>query len=354
MGNNSKVFFTHLHAFRGFAILNIVAAHCWVLLIMIGTQGQVPSLLKPLMAVSETLFHNSTIYFAIISGLLFSLILKEYPWKKFYIGKVKHVFVPYVVFSIILAFLSGMVLIPPDVEPMPVKAVLSAIPMHIITGSSFSHMWYIPILLVLFALTPVFNFILSNKKLLPVLILIILIPIVISRSWPDFTWKNFVFFFAPYIFGMLIGNNYQKTLQLVDRFRYVLWLILLLTTTILAYLYLNEFEPVYGIKLQESFGYINKVSICLIVLTFMHSIENKLPKLLNTLGDYSFSIYFVHMIFVIILGVIMVSTGIVIMTPLSIVLMGILLFISTLMASIGFAWLVKKGTGKYSRLFIGS
>jgi peptidoglycan/LPS O-acetylase OafA/YrhL len=104
----SKAFYNHLHAFRGFAILNIVAAHCWTILIIVATHGNDSKEFLPLYATSETLFHNATIYFAVISGLLFSLVLKKYSWKKFYLGKVKNVLVPYIFFSILYAFISGM------------------------------------------------------------------------------------------------------------------------------------------------------------------------------------------------------------------------------------------------------
>ena len=63
----SKHFIRHLHAFRGFAILTIVAAHAW--------GGQVwrmrhtePSFgVSMLEALSEMPFHDTSPYFALIS-----------------------------------------------------------------------------------------------------------------------------------------------------------------------------------------------------------------------------------------------------------------------------------------------
>lgn len=354
MQNQGKIFYKHLHAFRGFSILNIIAAHCWVMLIMILTEGDVTEMLKPLMGLSEAFFHNATVYFAIISGLLFSLIFNQTDWKTFYLGKVKHVIMPYIVFSILLTFLGGMVLIPPDVEPLSFNAVLASLPLHIVSGSSFGHMWYIPVLVVLFICTPIFKYIAHQPKLLPLFIIILLLPLFISRSWPDFTWKNFVFFFAPYLLGIYVGNYYQKTLAIMDKYFNVLCGVAFVTTAILIYLYLVEFEMVAGIKLQESIGYIQKVSICFIVLSLMHRKEDSLPKFLYTCGTYSFGLYFVHMVFILIFAVILVQTGITSSTISSILLTGCLLFIVSTVVSIGFIKLVKKLTGKYSRLVIGS
>lgn len=261
---------------------------------------------------------------------------------------------PYIVFSIIFAFLVGMVLIPPDVAPLSFEAVVASIPTHILFGSSSGHMWYIPVLMVLFIFTPLFKLIVNERKLLPLLVIVLLLPLVVSRSWPDFTWKNFVFFFAPYVLGMLVGHYYKQTLALIERYKTLLWAIALLTTAALIYLYVSEFEMIAGVKLQESIGYIQKVSICFIVLSFMYRKEEVLSKLLYSCGTYSFGLYFVHMIFTIIFGVILVQTGLTSPTIGSVLLMGCVLFIATLFVSIGFIKLVKKMSGKYSRLIIGS
>lgn len=351
---NANTFYTHLHAFRGFAILSIVAAHCWTILIFIVSGGNKDHDFLPLYSASETLFHNATIFFAVISGLLFSLILNKYTWKKFYLGKIKNVLAPYLVFSVIYAFLTGMLMVEPGSMALTVNEVLNTLPMHIITGSSFAHMWYIPVLMMLFILTPVFNVIATNKKLLPILVFIVLAPLVVSRSWPDFAWENFVFFFGPYILGILIGNHYHKFQVLVEKYKSILWSIATISSVALIYLYMIEYAPILGVKLQESIGYIQKLSICFIVLNIMYRSDTKSPKILQTLGDYSFSIYFVHMFFAATFGFIMISSGLTQPSTSAIFFSGFILLVLTLLVSIGFTLLIKKITGKYSRSVLGS
>lgn len=351
---NASTFYTHLHAFRGFAVFNIVAAHCWTILIILASDGHRDHNFLPLYSASETLFHNATIFFAVISGLLFSLIPNKYTWKKFYIGKIKNVLAPYLVFSVIYAFLSGMLMVEPGSMPLTVNEVLNILPMHIITGSSFAHMWYIPVLMILFLLTPVFNMIATNKKLFPALVLILLAPLVVSRSWPDFVWENFVFFFGPYVLGMSIGNHYGQFQLFVEKYKWFLWFIAAISTGLLIYLYMLEYAPILGVKLQESIGYIQKLSICFIVLNIFYRNENKIPKFLQTLGDYSFSIYFVHMFFAAAFGFVMITTGLTPPNVIGVFLSGFILLLLTLLVSIGFTLLIKKITGKYSRMILGS
>lgn len=347
-------FHHHLHAFRGFAILNIVAAHCWTILITVATHNDNSNDFLPLYATSETLFHNATIYFAIISGLLFSLVLKKYSWKKFYLSKLKNVLAPYIIFSTIYGLISGMLIVEPDSTALTFSQAISTLPMHIIAGSSFAHMWYIPVLIVLFLLTPLFKVILTTKKLFPIWVLIVLAPLIFSRSWPDFVWQNFVFFFGPYILGMLVGNHYQQAQLIIQKYRAWLTSVAIISTGILMHLYLIELETIQGVKLQESVGYIQKLSIGFVVLNFMQRHESQSPKILHTLGDYSFSIYFVHMFFAAMLGFIMVAINLTPPTLLGIFLSGFVLLPFTILVSVGFTWLIKKVMGQYSRYLIGS
>ena len=56
-------------------------------------------------AVIETLFHDSTVYFALISGLLFSLVLQSRGWPAFWSNKLVNVISPYVVMTLLFTCL---------------------------------------------------------------------------------------------------------------------------------------------------------------------------------------------------------------------------------------------------------
>ena len=104
---SSQAFNAPVHAFRGFAILNILAIHCTALAVLF--QQTTPGLNQPpqhmadaIHPVSQALFHGSTIYFALISGLLYATVLSRKSWSEFFRGKLTNVVAPYVLVSFIL------------------------------------------------------------------------------------------------------------------------------------------------------------------------------------------------------------------------------------------------------------
>ena len=57
----------YVHSFRGFAILNIVAIHALAIALVVPADWK-PDITSPLFVLNETLFHDSTLYFALISN----------------------------------------------------------------------------------------------------------------------------------------------------------------------------------------------------------------------------------------------------------------------------------------------
>ena len=104
MSTGNKTFFLgYLHSFRGFAILNIVAIHAFALAGFMSSKNFNSN--NPVSVINELLFHNSTIYFAVISGMLFTAVLKQKGYKAFFINKFKYVFLPYVFLHWLIPFL---------------------------------------------------------------------------------------------------------------------------------------------------------------------------------------------------------------------------------------------------------
>ncbi len=79
---NQPSFLGYLHSFRGFAIINIVAIHAFGYAIFITNKNSFDPK-DPIDIANGLLFHNSTIYFAVISGILFSVVLKSKGYKRF-------------------------------------------------------------------------------------------------------------------------------------------------------------------------------------------------------------------------------------------------------------------------------
>lgn len=284
----------HLHAFRGFAIINIIGAHAWSFPIF--WTGQLDSTsLTWLFNITETLFHGSTIYFAVISGLLFSLLLKERSWSQFYKSKTFNVFMPYCFMTFLLTGIFALAFrSEPELHQHPFVDYLLISTRNLALGQGSIHFWYIPVLLFLFAITPLLNAIQIKQPW--ILFVIALLPLVISRSpFPDFLQpQSFVYFMGAYALGMLMGHEYARTKQLIERYWLSIMLITGASTIILAMLYFWQYQATSFFSVKQTLVYIQKVGICFLVIHWFINKEQALPRWLKTVGTYSFAIYFLH------------------------------------------------------------
>ena len=105
-------FIGYLHSFRGFAIINIVLIHA-VVAVWLALGRPEANLI---MTIADILFHDSTLYFAVISGILFTLVLKHKGYPKFYMSKLKFIIIPYVFISIILVLFKVDILNTTDLQ----------------------------------------------------------------------------------------------------------------------------------------------------------------------------------------------------------------------------------------------
>src|SRR6056297_2213580 len=80
--NHQPSFLGYLHSFRGFAIINIVFIHAFAYALFLANDNSLDPK-DPIGMANGLLFHNSTIYFAVISGILFSVVLKSKGYKRF-------------------------------------------------------------------------------------------------------------------------------------------------------------------------------------------------------------------------------------------------------------------------------
>lgn len=295
MADNQQI--RHLHAFRGFAILTICAAHAWSFPIF--WTGQLdPGGLTWLFQITETLFHGSTLYFAVISGLLFSKILSGKGWKTFFLGKVNNVLMPFAVVTVLMTSLNWQYALEQAPTELPdiIKFFYTSM-YHLVTGQAMIHFWYMPVLAFLFVMTPVLMML--QKKSMWLFLLIIIAPLVISRSpFPDFLKpQSFIYFLGAYALGMLMGAHYETALNWIKRYRVSLIIIAVVTTLLILCLFHWDYKATGFYSAIQTFVYLQKISICCLLLHWMSAKEHQLPKGLMLLGSYSFAIYFLHVFF---------------------------------------------------------
>ena len=348
-------FIPHLHAFRGVAIILIACAHAWSLPLFALDAYQPGTPTFYLGMICETLFHDSTLFFALISGLLYSMVLKHKGYKRFFRSKFVNVVSPYIVFTLLFTYANFEFQGPFVVFDGSLLEYAGRSAYNLVTGQASFPFWYIPVLVVLFALTPVLDAIVSRPGFRWLAILLVLSPLVFSRpAWPDKSWTTIAYFLGAYLGGMLAGLHYEATLAWCRRHAALLAAVCVASSGAVYAILVTGVEPFYFIRWEESFWYLQKMSAAGLILLALRAGEERLPGWLAALAGYAFTIYFVN-------GFITVApTGWLVRTfeelpgvPFFVVAGFLMLFLS-LTLGVLFAWGFKRLAGRYSRMLIGA
>lgn len=347
------LFLAPLHAFRGFAILFIVAVHSWAVPIFINSNGKTDAGIKWVNTLNEVLFHDSTLFFTLISGVLFSIILQSRGWRVFYKSKLLNVISPYLVVTLAYsAFVWNSDSI--TLTQMSMVEYFQLSMENILSGKGLFHLWYLPILALLFLFTPILVFIKDQGNLGWLFWLIVMAPLFISRAWPDFSWMTVIYFMGAYSLGIYVGANYEKTKAFISRY-FGSFVVLTFSTTV-ALIGLFQFEgTILGwVSPRESIFYVQKLCMAALMLALFERSISAVPRWLNVLADYAFPIYFVHGVFLYLSIILLRSIGGVSFSAMQIMFAGLLNLVLILIFSIVIIAGFKRILGKKSRVLIGA
>ena len=352
----TKKFIPSLHAFRGFAIINIVAIHAIEFIFFYVDSAEItpkPNL-TPYAWGESILFHDSTLYFTFISAILFSLILAERGYKNFFKSKLTNVFLPYLFFTCIVTWRNWSLEGTLTIFNGSLLEYMAVVGKNLITGGAIFSFWYIPVLFVLYLATPIFAKLLAIDKAKWLVILIILAPLVCSRAWPEVTWTNFAYFLGAYMLGMVAGANYQKTIEVIKRYFLLITLTAIVSTAVLVGLFYLD-SPKWGmIDLTESAWYVQKIAFAGLIILLFERTMNVVPKWLDVLGNYAFSIYFLHAYLLFEMYDVMAKT-IAVPTSIAIILaLAVLNVVIVLAISVFITYAIKLLLGRYSRSIVGT
>lgn len=295
----AKEFNRPVHAFRGFAILNIVAIHVFSIILYYAEYSESTATVARgvLGMINGVLLHDSTLYFTYISGILFSMILAERGYVRFYRSKFLYVFLPYLFFTVLYS--TQVYPFPPFNPATLFDGTLSefagTVGTNLITGKAILIFWYIPVLIFLYLMTPLLAKLVAAPGLVWLKALIILSPLVFSRVWPAVSWTNYVYFLGAYLVGMIAGAYYEETIRLVRKNAALLAVVGILTSVAVGAV--GYFEvPAYGVThLAESAWYLQKLAFAGLVLIWFDKIMTSVPKWLDVLANYAFALFFIHM-----------------------------------------------------------
>ena len=345
-------FVPSLHAFRAFAIINIVAIHAFYFARTV-EEASKPNL-TPYDWGQSILFHDSTLYFAFISAILFSLVLAERGYVRFFRSKMVNVFSPYLFFTCVMTIFHFSPKGVFTVFDQTVFDLATTIGKNLLTGGAIFTFWYIPVLLVLYLATPVLFTLMAVNKAKYLVVLIILAPLVCSRAWPDFTWTNFVYFLGAYMLGLVVGAHFRASVDMVQKCLWPFILVALLSSAALVGLFYLD-EPSWGIvNFSESAWYVQKIALAGLVILFFERTISTVPRWLDVLGRYGFSIYFLHGFLLFVMYHIMsrlISPPTSVFVILSLAILNTVLVIAL---SVVITYLFKLILGKYSRNVVGA
>lgn len=351
--SNLTNYLQELHAFRGFAILNIVGAHAWSFMIF-WTGELTNNGVDSLFWLTETIFHGSTLYFALISGLLFSKVLADRSWSNFFQSKLFNVVFPYVFMTAVFTALYWQYVIQNPGVNDTFLDYLQVVSGNLFSGKASLHFWYIPVLMVIFALTPLLALIQKRSKVLTWLL--ILLPLVISRSpFPDFIKpQSFVYFIGAYLLGMHIGSHYERYKTLIAKHTVLLGTIAVLSSVALYSLYAFSYQPGELYSVRQTLVYIQKLAISALVLYWFSKHAANLPQWLNVLANYAFAIFFIHVVFIGYIIEAVRELAVTSRTPEVIAILGFVNFSVSIVASVLLAYIIKFCLGRHSRKLIGA
>lgn len=351
-----EVFLDFLHSFRAFAIISIVAGHAVSAFFLAVYHKYVWS--DPILIINELVFNQCTLYFALISGLLFSAVLSGKSYKKFYTNRILFVFLPYLFFTLLYTTVKfqryNFIYVDIDRIDLLWRNLFG----NLLFGGANFVLWYMPVLFGLYILTPVFNFLF--KKQASILIwIIILFPLISSGIKIPIMYGQvigkIIYFSGAYVLGMYLGSNMEYSFTWIkDRLIYIL-VTVAVSTIVLAYLHFYKVNNFEGIYLQDSFFYVQKICSALALIVFFKQLGTKQPAWLTKVAIYSTPIYFIH-------GAIVFSCASLFLfirgdekyTAFYIFVGAIVLTIFTIVVSMFIAYIIKKLFGKNSRMIIGT
>ncbi len=360
MGENvvpgsNKAYLRPLHAFRGLAILDIVLLHAFAGAVYFfaapGTEGISALRLK---YISETLFHSGTIYFALISGVLFTAVLESRGWQRFIVDKLGKVLLPYALMSLLFTFIAVEVGVGLKLWDGGWSSFGHAYLVNLFNGRALNNYWYIPVVMVLFALTPVLLKLLRSRFGNIYLLIFAFMPLLLSRTGSDITLQMLGHFTGIYAVGLYLGEDYGGKRLLFTRWRWQLLAIVVLSSIVLFCLYENNFEFLGPISVRESLTYVQRMAIAGFVVEALHRHEAGLPRWLDKVADQAFAIYFLHLFFLLLGCHYLLKWVPTPVSAINVMLIALGIAMAALVASMAVCYLLKALLGKRSRYIVGA
>lgn len=283
--------------FRAIAIIFIIAGHS------IGAVGMEFNTQLELIAIN--LITGGTTLFVFVSGFLFHHVFyHRFIYKKFLFQKFKNLFIPYIVLCIIPIYLYvttrnngfGDYFLPNDIGV--ISEYLIPIFKYFISGRFLFAYWYIPFIMLMFALSPLHvKYIKTSVNFqLSLIFIFSLVSIYMHRSIYNIDILQSLFYFTPiYLIGITVSIHKEKVYEKLKGKE------IYLIGTVVFFAIIQSYSGVFGSYHKQPFEYggidlmfLHKITFCFFFMIWLHRFESYTNKLINTLAATSFALYFIH------------------------------------------------------------
>ncbi|OCF97091.1 acyltransferase family protein [Gilliamella sp. wkB308] len=285
-----------IHVLRGVAIIMIVFSHC--LGVFINNKTLIEN--SYLYSFLNLFAFNFTTFFVLIAGFLFQHLTYKYDTKTYYLSKFKTVVCPYISVSIFcFLFFHYQQLSHLPFFSITQTSVVSQIAIMMLTGSQLLPLWFIPMIIIIYIMAPLF-YKLSKKNLIVAGLIGMFWVVMFTK--PDFTKPllNLLHYGPVYLIGMMTRQHYETIIKAIKNNLYL----------VMAFLGLCFFVTFVG-RYVDNLGVeklwldtLQKIILFMLALYFLDRLNHKtndgmVYKFFSFMANISFPIYFIHQIIII-------------------------------------------------------
>lgn len=337
---------------RAFAILLVVLMHIPINI------NSTTGLIHEVNIMTLILIQNGTVVFLFISGYLFYMLNKNLNYREYLSKKFKYVISPFVIMVLFLFLLEVF----KSYQHLPdYLAFLSSNPL-LLLGVTFvvpswlaTPLWFIPVMSIYYILAPIARWIFQQDKY-DIFITVFFLIVTAFTARPENNANpilSFIHFTGVYLFGCL-ACKYEDTITSpkATLFAFVVFLVTLYkgysdyhlhATFSFEYLIANHI-------LTPNWNVIQKISLCIIVFSVSKTFYTRSNKFIKMMADYSFGIFFIHILILKVFGKVMV---LLFSSPLTSHVFTLISGVIVLLATFCCVYLMKKVLRGKSKLIIG-
>ncbi|MGB0721085.1 MAG: acyltransferase family protein [Gammaproteobacteria bacterium] len=330
------MFLGYIHYFRALAILFIVAGHSIDALVW-NDNPLTGDLLRIYISNGSTLF-------VFIAGYLFQHLGHKFSAGRYYRAKLKNVILPYLLVSIpaivVFTVFTEREIVPAGLYDQP---VWMQVLMFYATGRHLTPLWFVPMITLFYLVGPLLIRADRDTRIYYGLPVFMLISCLNARGLP---YESFVHFFSVYLLGMWASHYKERLNPLISGLPFLL----------VAAVLINAFavsELVFMESTMTWLNYLQKTTLSLFFLGLFYRFNEHLDSpFVSYVADVSFGVFFIHSYFL--TANKMAYTHLTGTLPEGNLFIYVPVALVTLFACVLMIHIIKKLTGRHSRMLVGS